>query len=254
MVEAAAPVVETAPVVTMEQMIAAAPRPLNISEVFVSIQGEGRYVGVPSVFVRLNGCNLRCVWCDTPYTSWKPEGSDWMLGQLLAHIRRQGHQHVVITGGEPMLQQSLVLLTQRLREMEFFITIETAGTVYLPVACDLMSISPKLANSTPHRREGGRFAVRHDSLRYNREVLGKLIAEYDYQLKFVVQNPEDMDEVNQIVADLGADKSRVLLMGEGVDPGTLYERAQWITEACKNRGYRYTPRLHIDIWGNERGK
>ena len=242
------------PVLTLEEAQSAAPRPLNISEIFVSVQGEGRYIGVPSVFVRLNGCNLRCVWCDTPYTSWQPQGNDYMMGGLLSDIRRHWTKHVVITGGEPMLQPSVVLLTERLKEEELFVTIETAGTVYQPVKCDLMSISPKLANSVPHRREGGRWAVRHESLRYRPDVLKQLMIEYDYQLKFVVQSPEDMEEVNKMVEDLGAEKDRVVLMGEGIDPGTLYERAQWIVEQCKRWGYRFSPRLHIDLWGNERGK
>jgi 7-carboxy-7-deazaguanine synthase len=245
---------ELPPVMTMEEALAKAPKPLNVSEVFFSVQGEGKFVGVPSVFVRLNGCNLRCVWCDTPYTSWQPQGTDYMLGGLLSDVRRHWTKHVVITGGEPMLQQSVVLFTERLREQGLYITIETAGTVYLPVKCDLMSISPKLANSVPHRREGGRWKVRHEQLRYQPDVLKRLMSEYDYQLKFVVQTPEDMAEINQMVEDLGAEKERVVLMGEGVDPGTLFERAQWIVEQCKRWGYRYSPRLHIDIWGNERGK
>jgi 7-carboxy-7-deazaguanine synthase len=243
-------------ITSMEQAMALAPRPLNVSEIFVSIQGEGQWAGIPSVFVRLNGCNLRCAWCDTPYTSWQPEGSDWMFGGLLAQIRRQGTQHVVVTGGEPLLQSSVVLLMQRLREMEFTTTIETAGTVFLPgIQCNLMSISPKLAHSVPHRREGGRWVVRHESLRYNPEAIRQLMkAGDDYQLKFVVQTVEDMDEVIKIVKEVEADRSKVVLMGEGTDPGTLYERAQWVVEACKYNGFRYSPRLQIDLWGNQRGK
>jgi len=243
-------------ITSMEQAMAMAPRPLNVSEIFVSIQGEGQWTGIPSVFVRLNGCNLRCAWCDTPYTSWQPEGSDWMFGGLLAQIRRQGTQHVVVTGGEPLLQGSVVLLMQRLREMEFTTTIETAGTVFLPgIQCNLMSISPKLAHSVPHRREGGRWVVRHESLRYNPEAIRQLMkAGDDYQLKFVVQTVEDMDEVIKIVKEVEADRSKVVLMGEGTDPGTLYERAQWVVEACKYNGFRYSPRLQIDLWGNQRGK
>ncbi len=238
----------------MREAQAAAPKNLNVSEVFFSVQGEGKFVGVPSVFVRLNGCNLRCVWCDTPYTSWQPQGEDWMMGGLLSAIRKHWTKHVVITGGEPLLQQSVVLLTERLRQMELHVTIETAGTVYLPVKADLMSISPKLSNSVPKKREGGRWAVRHESLRYQPEVLKQLMAEYDYQLKFVVQTPEDIEEIHKMVDELGADRERVVLMAEGTDPGTLFERGQWIVEHCKHRGYRYSPRLHIDLWGNERGK
>lgn len=252
--KAATATVEAPAVLNMSDAMAASPRPLNVSEIFTSLQGEGRYIGVPSVFVRLNGCNLRCVWCDTPYTSWKPEGSDWMLGGLLAHIRRQGVQHVVITGGEPLLQEGVVTLTERLTSMDFVVTIETAGTVFLPVKAHLMSISPKLSNSVPHRREGGRWVVRHQSLRYQPEVLRKLMDNYDYQLKFVVANPDDLAEVREIVSELEAPADRVVLMGEGTDPGTLFERGQWLAEVCKNTGYRYTPRLHIDLWGNERGK
>src|SRR5579872_2357198 len=140
--------------------------PYNIAEIFYSIQGEGMLAGVPSVFVRLSGCNLRCDWCDTPYTSWNPEGDDRLLGPILADIRRNWAKHVVITGGEPMIHPGLVPLTQRLREMEQHITIETAGTVFEKVECDLISISPKLAHSTPTRREGGRWAAQHERTRY----------------------------------------------------------------------------------------
>ena len=105
--------------------------------------------GVPSVFLRTSGCNLRCTWCDTPYTSWKPEGDDQPLDAILADVRRHSATHVVVTGGEPMIQEDIVVLTRRLnKELDLHITIETAGTVYQPVTCDLMSISPKLANST----------------------------------------------------------------------------------------------------------
>jgi len=164
--------------------------PLRISEIFYSIQGEGMLAGVPSVFVRLTGCNLRCDWCDTPYASWKPEGEDQFLGQILADVRRNMASHVVVTGGEPMIHVGIVELTKKLKELEQHITIETAGTAFEPVACDLMSISPKLANSTPTRREGGRWAAQHDRLRYQPDVLRQLMAAYPYQLKFVVRQPE----------------------------------------------------------------
>ena len=228
--------------------------PLRIAETFYSIQGEGMLAGVPSVFVRLSGCNLRCEWCDTPYASWKPEGEDKYLGSILADVRRHWATHVVLTGGEPMIHVGIVELTQKLKELEQHITIETAGTVFEPVVCDLMSISPKLANSTPTRREGGRWAAQHDRIRYQPEVLKQLITTYPYQLKFVVRKPEDLRELNSIVKEIEADRSRVMLMPEGTDASTIYERAQWIVEKCKEFGYRYSPRLHIDIWGNERGR
>jgi len=209
--------------------------------------------GTPSVFVRLSGCNLRCKWCDTPYASWEPEGDEMMMGPVIAAVRRNWASHVVVTGGEPMIAPAVVLLTERLKSMDQHITVETAGTVYAPVKCDLMSISPKLANSTPHRRDGGRWAAQHDRLRYQPEVLKKLMAEYPYQLKFVVSRQDDLKEIFQIIEDTGADRSRVMLMAEGTNVETIFERAQWIVEVCKNEKFRYSPRLHIDLWGDKRG-
>ncbi len=120
---------------------------MKIAEIFYSVQGEGTLVGVPSVFVRTSGCNLRCTWCDTPYTSWKPEGTEMSNEAILAEVAKFPARHVVITGGEPMLFAPVVALTESLSNVH--VTIETAGTVYQPVKADLMSISPKLANSTP---------------------------------------------------------------------------------------------------------
>jgi 7-carboxy-7-deazaguanine synthase len=226
---------------------------MKIAEIFYSIQGEGILSGVPSVFVRTSGCNLRCDWCDTPYTSWKPEGRDLAISEILSEALGYAAAHVVVTGGEPMIAEGIIELTERLKESGLHITIETAGTVEKPVICDLMSISPKLANSTPREREGGRWAAQHDRLRYQPEVLKKLMSGYDYQLKFVVAQPEDLAEIEVILEGLSADRRRVVLMPEGTDTATLQERARWIVEICKRDGFRYGPRLHIDLFGNRRG-
>jgi 7-carboxy-7-deazaguanine synthase len=222
---------------------------LRIAELFYSLQGEGSLVGVPSVFIRTTGCNLRCSWCDTPYTSWQPEGTDWTLGQILDEVRAHPARHAVVTGGEPMIQPEIIPLTEQLRAAGLHITIETAGTVFQPVACDLMSISPKLANSTPE----GAWAERHDKLRLQPAVLADLISRYDYQLKFVIAKPEDIGEVRELVSALSADPTRVILMPEGVDPERLRERGLWLAEICKKEGFRLSPRLHVDLWGNRRG-
>ena len=226
---------------------------MRIAEIFGSIQGEGILAGVPSVFVRTSGCNLRCVWCDTPYTSWTPEGRELSIDQIEAEVGRIPATHAVITGGEPMIAPGIVDLTGRLKTGGLHITIETAGTVYQPVACDLMSISPKLANSTPHAREQGTWAAQHDRLRYQPAVLKRLMTDYDYQLKFVVVDAADLGEIEVILNQIGADRSRVLLMAEGTDSDTLRERARWLVDVCKREGFRYTPRLHIDLYGNRRG-
>jgi 7-carboxy-7-deazaguanine synthase len=223
---------------------------LKISEIFHSIQGEGVLVGVPSVFVRTSGCNLRCTWCDTPYTSWQPEGEERSLASIVDQVNSYGASHVVITGGEPMIAPEIEDLTRRLEQ---HITIETAGTVDAHVRCDLMSISPKLANSTPYTRDNGRWADQHERLRYQPEILRRLVQLYPYQLKFVVSEPADLKQVNSIVSDIGASKSRVVLMAEGTDSQTLAERGRWLADLAKREGYRMTPRLHIDLWGNVRG-
>ena len=226
---------------------------MKISEIFYSIQGEGMLTGVPSVFVRTSGCNLRCVWCDTPYTSWAPEGDDMTLDQVLACVRQYPAKHAVITGGEPMIAPQVIPLTERIRHHGIHVTVETAGTVYHPVACDMMSISPKLANSTPHEREGGKWSAQHERLRYQPEVLRQLMSEYEYQLKFVVASPEDLTEIARMLEEIHADRSRVVLMPEGTTSEAIRERAPWLTEICKREGFRYSPRLHIDLWGNRRG-
>lgn len=176
-----------------------------------------------------------------------------MYGPMLTEIRRHWCGHVVITGGEPMILPDLTDLTEKIKEIDQHITIETAGTVYQKVQCDLMSISPKLANSTPHDREGGKFAEKHEELRYQPDVLKQLIREYNYQLKFVISSVDDVREAREIVRELEADRERVLLMPEGRTREAVNERAQWLVEVCKDHGFRYCPRLHIDIWGDKRG-
>jgi 7-carboxy-7-deazaguanine synthase len=224
---------------------------MKISEIFYSIQGEGMLAGVPSVFIRTSGCNLRCTWCDTPYTSWNPEGREMSVDGIVEEARKFPASHAVVTGGEPLIADGIVELTETLADMH--ITIETAGTVYKPVKCDLMSISPKLSNSTPHDRDGGRWAAQHDRLRTQFEVLKRLMTEHEYQLKFVVTAPEDLREIENIVSETGASRGRVVLMPEGTDAAALIERANWIVETCKISGFRYSPRLHIDLFGNRRG-
>jgi 7-carboxy-7-deazaguanine synthase len=222
---------------------------LKIAELFYSLQGEGSLVGVPSVFIRTSGCNLRCAWCDTPYTSWRPEGTEMALRDILHEVKAHPTRHVVVTGGEPMIAPEIIPLTQQLRDAGMHITIETAGTVFQPVACDLMSISPKLSNSTPE----GQWAPRHDRLRIQPDVLTDLMGRYDYQLKFVIRTPEDVEEARELIAVLAAARERVILMPEGTDRDRLRERSSWLAEACKEEGFRFSPRLHVDLWGNRRG-
>jgi 7-carboxy-7-deazaguanine synthase len=226
---------------------------LKISEIFYSIQGEGMLAGTPSVLVRTSGCNLRCGWCDTPYASWQPEGEELALEEILARVARFRAHYVVVTGGEPMIAPEIVPLTEALRQMRLHVTVETAGTVFAPVDCHLMSLSPKLSNSTPFERDEGRWATQHDRLRSRPEVLKRFMAAYEYQLKFVVAEEDDIVEIKTLVTRLQANPQRVVLMPEGTDAEVLRERAAWVVELCKQEGYRFSPRLHIDLYGNRRG-
>jgi 7-carboxy-7-deazaguanine synthase len=225
---------------------------VRISEVFHSIQGEGQFADMPSVFVRTTGCNLRCWFCDTPYTSWNPEGRhiDWMT--VAERVREFGCEHVVLTGGEPLLQPDVVPLTRQLGQWGLFVTIETAGTVYRPVHADLVSLSPKLANSTP---DDPVWTARHERLRTNRSVMQRLMDEYPYQLKFVIDRPEDVTEVPTFLngfPDVSPD--RVWLMPQGIEGEGLDAKAQWLRPEADRLGYRFSPRRHIELFGNVRGK
>jgi 7-carboxy-7-deazaguanine synthase len=226
---------------------------LRIAETFHSIQGEGGLVGVPSFFIRTTGCNLRCEWCDTPYTSWNPEGQWRTIAELVAAVPAAA-QHVVITGGEPLLWPNLPRLTAELRSNGRHVTIETAGTVFQSLECDLMSVSPKLANSDPgpHRSESVR--ADHAAHRLAPDVLRQLLEAYVCQLKFVVAVPGDLAEIEALLAELPpVPATSVLLMPLGTATADLQPRALWLAELCKARGYRYTPRLHIDLYGDTRG-
>lgn len=228
---------------------------MKIAEIFYSIQGEGKLVGVPTVFVRASGCNLRCTWCDTPYASWEPEGREMAVGQIMEEIAKYPARHVVLTGGEPMIMPDVQELCQRIKKSDYHLTIETAATVYKPVDADLASLSPKLSNSTPTERANGRFAEVHEKNRLNPPVIQQFMeSSRDFQLKFVVSNEADLREISEILGALRGWKPQdVLLMPEGVTQDELARRANWVLELCKQRGFRFCPRLHIALFGNKRG-
>ncbi len=227
-----------------------------ISEIFESIQGEGKLAGVPSVFVRTAGCNLRCTWCDTPYASWHPEGEEMPVDAVFAKVLAFSSRHVVLTGGEPMIARGIRDLAARLRDAGRHITIETAATVSPDgIACDLASLSPKLSNSTPGENASAAWRARHEELRLQPDVIRQWIDGYPYQLKFVVAKESDLAEIDDLLARLDRDvpPENVLLMPEGTDRGALNQRARWLADLCRQRGNRFCPRLHIALFGNTRG-
>jgi 7-carboxy-7-deazaguanine synthase len=227
-----------------------------ISEIFYSLQGEGELTGTPSVFVRTSGCNLRCTWCDTPYASWNPEGTQQSIEAIVAEVQRHPTRHVVLTGGEPMIAPQIRELAAELKLLGYHVTIETAATVAPEgIACDLASLSPKLLNSAPNGAQHATWRKKHEATRWQPDVVRAWIDHYTYQFKFVVAQPADVDELEGMLEKLGRDipRYKVLLMPEGITMEVLRSRAPWLGELCKTRGYRYAHRLQIELYGNKRG-
>ena len=230
---------------------------MKISELFFSIQGEGELTGIPSVFVRTSGCNLRCRWCDTKYSSWTPEGENVDIEELVERVCSYPARHVVITGGEPMVAKDIKEFVDLLKQSGKHITIETAGTIAPNgIQCDLASISPKLSDSTPEKGEiSEEWIDRHDSTRIDHDILNEWIDSYEFQLKFVVSRKEVINEVKCIISKIESDilPEKVLLMPEGTDSETIHSRYDMLVDLCKENGFRMCNRLHLDLFGNTRG-
>jgi 7-carboxy-7-deazaguanine synthase len=227
---------------------------ISISETFRSCQGEGKLTGTDSFFIRTSGCNLRCHFCDTPYASWNPSGQPQSIKALVAMALATGLQHVVLTGGEPLLPLQSADLCRQLRDAGMHVTIETAGTIDRDLVCDLASISPKLANSTPNEAEHPRWAALHQQRRMPIQIMRSLIdRSLDHQIKFVVTSKEDFAEIDSIVDRLGVDTDDVWIMPEGVTNEAMDLAAAWLRPLCDQFGYRYCDRMQIRWFGNRRG-
>ena len=231
---------------------------MRIAEIYTSIQGEGRHTGEASVFVRASGCNLRCWYCDTPYASWLPEGEDLSVDEIVSQVCEFDADHVVLTGGEPMLFAELIPICRHLKEAGKIVTIETAGTLHLSLACDLMSISPKLSNASPQKIErpgrAGGWTERHEQTRYAPSVIRRLVDEYDYQFKFVIDTPDDCDEVDEYLREFPeVPRHHVWLMPQGIDADILAITGEWLEPYCRQHGYRFCPRKQIEWFGLVRG-
>lgn len=226
---------------------------MMVSEIFYSLQGEGTLAGVPGVFVRLAGCPLRCRWCDTKYAWDKEAGLRYSVEKIIRTVEQWSCRFVVITGGEPMTNSHLAELVQKLRSRGKHITIETAGIAFVPdMPCDLMSISPKLSNSTP---DDAKLAATHENSRLDVAVLGKLIDNYEYQLKFVVDSQADLQEIQQTIEKTGnVDLEKVMLMPQARTRDELLAKSPMVADMCKSTGFAFCQRLQIMLWNDERGK
>ena len=223
---------------------------MYINEIFYSLQGEGFLAGVPGVFVRLAGCPLRCRWCDTKYAWDQTAGAEYTIERIIRTVLHHKTRFVVITGGEPMINTELPQLVRELKKADKHITIETAGIAFVPdLPCDLMSISPKLSNSTP---KDPTLQKDHENSRLDIAVLRELIDHYDYQLKFVVDSQTDLPQIHRTIAEIAnINPEKVLLMPQAATRQELLQKSLLVAELCKETGYAFSQRLQILLWNNK---
>jgi len=237
----------------MVRLLKVSRQPDGCPEIFYSVQGEGINVGKPAVYLRLSLCNLACTWCDTKYTwDWKRYDPNKQIiemppEEIEREILRYDCKYLVVTGGEPMIQQrQLIPLLKRLKNKGFRIEIETNGTIVpapeLANLIDHWSVSPKLGNS------GNPLSSREVAESY--VFFGRLPSTY---FKYVIENEDDLTEVQSIVQKYNLAHDKTILMPEAKDRETLLRRSSWLVEHCKSHGYLFSTRLHILLWGNRRG-
>jgi len=236
-----------------------------VNEIFHSIQGEGLLAGTPSVFIRLAGCPVQCKWCDTKYAWDASEGEELPIPEIVNKIVQWPSRYVVITGGEPMVNPQLPDLAKALKERNKHITIETAGIKFVAgLDCDLMSISPKLSNSVqsggaPDNDFRGQASPAHrqvslTGLQYLSSIR-QLIRRYPYQLKFVVDSPDDLPEIQQAIEQIGGvSAEKVMLMPQAKTRDELIAKSPMVAQLCKETGFVFCQRLHILLYDGVRGK
>ena len=242
---------------------------LPINELYTCLQGEGKLTGVPHILIRVSGCRLRCQFansfCDTPYSSWGPEKGKFTYEDIFEFYMNNRHiKHTMITGGGPTLHRNmLVELCHLAKEFDHYITIETEGSESVGTMADLISLSPKLSNSTPrpgtwmpylNREVTEKDKEKHEKWRCNYEAMKMLLDLHpDYQLKPVISSEKDLDEVKELQKELSVPNHKVWLMPEGLVEEELNERRRWLMDLCTEQGYNFTDRLHIIVYGDERG-
>lgn len=230
---------------------------MKITELFATLQGEGFFSGYPCFFIRTSGCNLRCNWCDTKFASWNPEGDNYSIDDIMKEISDNSWneiKHVVISGGEPMMQNQMAELVDRLHENDHYVTIETAGTIFKEdVKADLFSISPKLNNSFPSKEEYPKEFKLHTKNNTFENLPLFIGSDLNYQFKFVVEGRNDVPEIKSLVSKYNIPNEKVFIMPEGVEREVIQSRLLELAEICKEENWILTNRLHVQIWGKMRG-
>ena len=185
-------------------------------------------------------------------------GAHYSIKKVVEAVNKLPGKFVVITGGEPMvciepqLKAELTEMLRTLKDSDRHITIETAGISFIPdLPCDLMSISPKLSNSTPNDPA---LTENHEKSRLDTAVLGELIDNYQYQLKFVVDTPFDLAEIQQTIENIGnVDTEKVILMPQAANREELLAKSPMVADLCKHNGFTFGQRLQVLLWDNQRG-
>ncbi|MGD1959968.1 MAG: 7-carboxy-7-deazaguanine synthase QueE [Fulvivirga sp.] len=237
-------------------------------EIFYTIQGEGKSLGKPSIFVRTTLCNLHCIWCDTDYTwNWKGtrfrhvndqkpgyekfDKAEWIeevaTKAIVEQIASFPCKNVVLTGGEPLLQQEeLTELCQELKSRDYWIEIETNSTLSpnksLRELIDQYNVSPKLKNSDNPER-----------IRIKPKVLTAFSGDPKSIFKFVIDSEEDLSEVFELQKNFNIPAEKIYLMPQGTNAETLNQKCLWLVEICKTYGFNFTDRLHVQLWGDKKG-
>ena len=232
------------------------PKLLLAESPYTCVQGEGKYMGVPHILVRMTGCPLRCSWCDTPYASWVPENIKYSWDDLEDFTNDNLHlSHVMITGGEPTANPKLLQeLCYFFNSKGFHITIETAGYKFVETVADFISLSPKFKSSAPTETPFVYIAAKHEKARTNYEDMKKLIKYHnDYQVKVVICSRDDWDETKHIKLILNVNSRKIWCMPEGRTDEELQENRQMVIETCIEESYNYSDRLQVVAYGDKRG-
>jgi 7-carboxy-7-deazaguanine synthase len=242
---------------------------IPINEIYTCLQGEGKLIGVPHILIRVTGCKLRCQFansfCDTPYSSWSPEKGKFSYGDIHNFYEKHSHiKHTMITGGGPTSHPEMLRELCKIgKQYGHYITIETEGSEYVSTQADMISLSPKLSNSTPRPGTVMPFSgkvvtekhkQRHEKWRCNYDAMKMLLDVHpDYQMKPVISSEKDLQEVKELQKILSVPNNKVWLMPEGLEPKQLNKRRRWLMDLCTEQGYNFTDRLHIIAYGDIRG-
>jgi organic radical activating enzyme len=215
----------------------------RISEIFLSLQGEGPSAGTPAHFVRLQGCDVGCVWCDTKYSWDASQGRELALEAVWEEARALGEAPMlVVTGGEPLEHPGIVTLLEQAVSRWSRVEVETSGIGPPPLFRENLfyNVSPKLPSATPNWER-----TWHHVAAWN--------AEPNATFKIVVGDDPDLEDALGLIRTHGIPAARVMLMPEGLTDEALRRRAVTLAEACKRQGLRMSPRLHVWMWGARRG-